>query len=344
MLTSIEDPVIDGFKIHLDGTPDEVRKFVKSFMDSPAAIEFQRNPHGPPGIFICDPSMPLQGLQALGHEGIEKLTQFYTKRDKLEPGVDSAEASDPFRPGHLLILQARPRARFSGGSTALGRLRNQIYHAAVNANLLPKDNSLQFLWVKDFPLFTPNSADPSDPGQGGAAGFSATHHPFTSPKDAYGVDKLATDPLAVIADHYDLVVNGVELGGGSRRVHDARMQRFIMKDVLKMSDERLADFEHLFKVLEVAPPHAGFAIGLDRFVAILTGTESVRDVIAFPKWANGKDPLVGSPSLVTEGQLRPYYLELKEKKKKLKTEEVVDNAVADKNAEDTIEQFKPEEK
>ena len=86
--------------------------------------------------------------------------------------------------------------------------------------------------MTDFPLFTPENG--VDPGQGGSAGFSATHHPFTAPKTAADVDLLLTDPLKAVADHYDLVVNGVELGGGSRRIHSAQMQSFIMVEVLKV--------------------------------------------------------------------------------------------------------------
>ncbi|EHL01077.1 putative Aspartyl-tRNA synthetase, mitochondrial [Glarea lozoyensis 74030] len=123
-------------------------------------------------------------------------------------------------------------------------------------------------------MFTPENG--VDPGQGGRSKFSATHHPFTAPKTAADVDLLISNPLKAKADHYDLVVNGVELGGGSRRIHSAEMQKFVMRDVLKMRDERINDFDHLLKSLAAGcPPHAGFAFGFDRLMAVLCGTDSV---------------------------------------------------------------------
>ena len=107
-------------------------------------------------------------------------------------------------------------------------------------------------------MFSPNS---DDPGQGGSAGFSSTHHPFTAPRSLEDIDLLDTDPLAAKSEHYDLVVNGVELGGGSRRIHDATFQEYILRDILKMSEERLGDFRHLLEVLGAGcPPHAGVAL------------------------------------------------------------------------------------
>jgi len=127
------------------------------------------------------------------------------------------------------------------------------------------------------------------------------------------VDLLLTDPAAVKAEHYDLVVNGVELGGGSRRIHSAAMQQFVLREVLKMSEERLKDFDHLIEVLRAGcPPHAGMALGFDRLIAVMLGKESVRDVIAFPKSGRGEDLLVKSPTRMTEDQLKTYHLKLRE--------------------------------
>lgn len=220
------------------------------------------------------------------------------------------ENQNSLESGDLLVLQARPREPYSGGSTMLGRLRTAIHRAATAEGHIQNDPRHHYLWVTDFPLFTPNTSVPSEePGQGGTSGFSATHHPFTAPKTAADVDLLLTDPLSCVADHYDLVVNGVELGGGSKRIHDAEVQKYIMRHVLKMSEERLADFNHLFEALRSGcPPHAGIALGLDRWVAVLTGRESVRDVIAFPKGGKGEDAMVGSPTLMTKDQQRMYHI------------------------------------
>jgi aspartyl-tRNA synthetase len=228
MMTSLSNPVINSWKIRLNADTSEVRKFLQEFMDSAEGMEAQKNPDGPPGIFIYDPRKPLEGLQAFGFEGLEAIKDRYIE----DYPEDVQEDGEPFTEGDLIILQARPRQRFYGGSTALGRLRTALHKSAVSKGLSPRPTKDEFLWVVDFPLFTPNNG--IDPGQGGTAGFSATHHPFTAPKTAEDVDLLLSDPLAVTADHYDLVLNGVELGGGSRRIHNSEMQQFVMRDILKV--------------------------------------------------------------------------------------------------------------
>lgn len=191
----------------------------------------------------------------------------------------------------------------------MGNLRLALHKAAVKQGLLPPPKGFAFTWITDFPLFSPTVDD--EPGQGGTAGIASTHHPFTAPKTPEDVDILVQDPLLAKADHYDLVVNGVELGGGSRRIHSAQMQEYIMREVLKMSEERIGDFAHLLEVLRAGcPPHAGMALGFDRLVAVMLGRESVRDVIAFPKSGKGEDMLVKSPTRMTEGQLKTYHLQL----------------------------------
>ncbi|KAI9743618.1 MAG: hypothetical protein M1818_002934 [Claussenomyces sp. TS43310] len=304
MLTSLSDPIVEGLTIRLDGNAQDIRAFVKEFMDSSEALDFNVNPDGAPGVFIYDPRQPLQGLQAFGHAGAETLCKTCGLQS------DGIASEDPgLEEGDLLLVQARPNEPHSGGSTALGRLRTAVHRAAVAKGLIRADHSQRFLWITDFPLFTPNND--SDPGQGGTAGFSATHHPFTAPKSAADVDIMFTNPLKAKADHYDLVVNGVELGGGSRRIHDSEVQELVMRDILKMQPERIRDFSHLFEVLRAGcPPHAGIALGLDRLVAVMLGQESVRDVIAFPKSGKGEDLLVGGPSLMTEQQQETYHIKV----------------------------------
>ncbi|EOD52850.1 putative aspartyl-trna synthetase protein [Neofusicoccum parvum UCRNP2] len=289
----LTDPAVDVMRLRVSNDPSETRKFVNEFMDSPAAAPFIANPEGQPGIFIFDTRKPLQGLQPFGFEAAERLEELYQLED-----------------GDLVVIQARKNVPFSGGSTPIGNLRLALHKAAVAKGLVPAAQGFEFLWITDFPLFSPSND--TDPGQGGAAGLSATHHPFTAPKTAEDVSLLATDPSAVRAEHYDIVVNGVELGGGSRRIHDARVQEYIMRDVLKMSEERLQDFRHLLDVLRAGcPPHAGIALGFDRLIAVMLGKESVRDVIAFPKSGKGEDLLVKAPNAVTKEQLETYHLTLK---------------------------------
>jgi aspartyl-tRNA synthetase len=287
---------VDALKIPISTDPKTTRRFISSFLDSPDGKAYLDNPNGQPGIFVGDESQPMQGLGPLGYryvmEGPENLAVEH---------------------GDLLVLQARPSAPLSGGSTTLGNLRLALYKAAISQGLIdpPGAHDFRFIWITDFPLFTPNND--SDPGQGGTAGFSSTHHPFTAPKTPADVDLLLADPSRATAAHYDIVVNGVELGGGSRRIHNAAVQEFIFRDVLKMKTERIEDFRHLLDVLgSGCPPHAGIALGWDRLIAVMRGKESVRDVIAFPKSGRGEDGLVKSPNRVTEEQWDTYHLRLKE--------------------------------
>lgn len=292
----LADPIVEVMKLSVSERPKETRSFVSSFMDSPEALPFVQNPEGQPGIFIFDSRMPLQGLQPFGFEAAEQVEGMLELQD-----------------GDLIGLQARKNAPFSGGSTPIGNLRLALQKAAVKQGLIdaPTTSEFAFTWITDFPLFSPSSD--AEPGQGGSAGISSTHHPFTAPKTPHDVELLLTDPLQVKADHYDLVVNGVELGGGSRRIHNARMQELIMREILKMSDERMKDFQHLLEALRAGcPPHAGIALGFDRLIAVMLNKESVRDVIAFPKSGKGEDMLVKSPTKMTEEQMRTYHLKLRE--------------------------------
>jgi aspartyl-tRNA synthetase len=223
MLTSIENPIIEACKIRLDGDTATVQKFIRDFLDSPDAEEFRNNIAGAPGVFVVDMRRPLEGLQAFGFEGAEALKSFY---------AESQDTNTDFEEGDLLLLQARENLPHTGGSTMFGKLRLAVYKAALAQGLIEPDHGHHFLWITDFPMFTTNNG--SEPGQEGDSGFSATHHPFTAPKTAADVDMLLTDPLKAIADHYDLVLNGVELGGGSRRIHNAEMQKFVMREILKV--------------------------------------------------------------------------------------------------------------
>ena len=192
-------------------------------------------------------------------------------------------------------------ARHSGGSTDLGRIRSK------SIEILPcrqTATDIIFAFVTDFPLFTLSESR-----------LTSTHHPFTAPAPS-DVARLDTEPLSVRANHYDLVVNGIELGGGSVRIHDALMQKHILSDVLKLSSVKLSQFDHLLRVLQSGcPPHAGFALGFDRMMALLCDTPSIRDVIAFPKTASGADLLVASPSTIDSDTLREYHLSLDDGKR-----------------------------
>lgn len=159
---------------------------------------------------------------------------------------------------------------------------------------------LNFLWVCDFPLFTVDR-------ESGKVG--SEHHPFTAPlvEDEDIVSSCDSSRLErVRGQHYDLVVNGVELGGGSVRIHSAQLQELVLRDILKVP---LDEFEHLLKGLRSGcPPHAGIALGFDRLMAVLCRAKSLREVLAFPKSFLGKDLLTGAPSSVTPQELATYHI------------------------------------
>jgi aspartyl-tRNA synthetase len=116
----------------------------------------------------------------------------------------------------------------------LGRARSIIIRHLIEMKALePPANDFKFLWVTDFPLFSPDLYEKSEPGQGGSAGIRSTHHPFTAPQIS-DLSLLAENPLSVKGQHYDLVVNGVELGGGSVRIHDADLQHYVLHDIIRV--------------------------------------------------------------------------------------------------------------
>ena len=162
-------------------------------------------------------------------------------------------------------------------------------------DLRTPENPWAFCWVTDFPLFQWNQEEKR---------WAAEHHPFTAPHPD-DVEFLAKDPGRVRARAYDLVLNGVELGSGSIRIHQAPMQQQIF-ELLGLSAQTIQErFGFLLKAFAYgAPPHGGFALGLDRFVALVTGTSSIRDVIAFPKTSKAVDLVTDAPSPATDGQLK----------------------------------------
>ena len=296
MVTSDDDPVVEMLRIDMQGCePAESQKFFRTFLETSPTAKYTTDKARIPGVALYDPLKPLHGLAAFGHEAAGRVEEEFRPE-----------------PGDILLLWAR-KEPVSGGSTVLGDLRRDIYERAISQGLISAPIGFSPLWIIDFPLFSP--LEDSEPGQGGSAGICSTHHPFTAPKAGQALNaEFFKKPLSIIGDHYDLVINGVELGGGSRRVHHESVQRTIFKDILKLPEERLQNFEHLLGALRVGcPPHAGFALGFDRLMAMLTNCASVRDVIAFPKTAEGEDKLVGSPSRISGSQLRTYHLRVRVK-------------------------------
>ena len=149
----------------------------------------------------------------------------------------------------------------------------------------------ELLWVVDFPLFQHDE----DTGN-----WTFVHHPFTAPLPGHE-DRVEADPANALSQHYDLVWNGWELGSGSIRIHDANMQAAIFRTMALSDEEAESKFGYLLEALRMgAPPHGGFAMGLDRFVALLAGEPNIREIVAFPKVSSGSDPLTGAPTELPE--------------------------------------------
>jgi aspartyl-tRNA synthetase len=190
----------------------------------------------------------------------------------------------------------------------LGKIR--LYCADIlkaQGKLTLPSNQFNFLWVVDFPLLSFDKEQNR---------WYSTHHPFTAPV-AEDIPLLQTEPRKVRGQHYDVVVNGVELGGGSIRIHQPDVQKTIFEEVLKIpADETKSRFGYLLEAFRFgAPPHGGIALGFDRMMAILCGTASIRDVIAFPKTAKGTCLMTESPAPVSARQLRDLHIEMKAAKK-----------------------------
>jgi aspartyl-tRNA synthetase len=170
----------------------------------------------------------------------------------------------------------------------LGAARLEI---GKRCNLI-NENEWKFVWVVDAPMF-----EPTDNG-----GWTAVHHPFTGPKPEY-VSTFKSDPASALAYAYDIVLNGTELGGGSIRIHDKNIQKDVFTVIGLSDEEAQSKFGFLLEAFNYGPPpHGGIALGLDRVCALLTHSDSIREVIAFPKTASGGDPLTGAPTPITPAQ------------------------------------------
>lgn len=224
-----------------------------------------------------------------GYELQSPIVKFFTEDELKQIALrTNAQAGDV-----LLFVADKPALVHH----VLGKLR---LHIAKKFNLI-EENSYKFLWVIDFPMFEWDDKSKR---------FKATHHPFTMPHRE-DWDKLESDRANIKTYAYDVILNGIELGGGSIRVHNMELQRKIFK-ALDIDDATAKErFGFLLEALELgAPPHGGIALGLDRVVMLLSNTESIRDVIAFPKNQAAICPLTSAPSGVDEDQLEELFIKL----------------------------------
>ncbi|XP_030428025.1 aspartate--tRNA ligase, mitochondrial isoform X1 [Gopherus evgoodei] len=182
----------------------------------------------------------------------------------------------------------------------LGNMRLESANLLELRGLVLRDpTAFHFLWVVDFPLFLHKEENPAE--------LESAHHPFTAPHPS-DTSLLYSEPAKVRSQHYDLVLNGSEIGGGSIRIHNAEQQRFVLETVLKEDPELLS---HLLEALKSgAPPHGGIALGLDRLICLVAGAPSIRDVIAFPKSFKGRDLMSNAPDYITPEELEPYHIQV----------------------------------
>jgi len=193
------------------------------------------------------------------------------------------------KPGDAIFFAAGDRV---SSLNLLGAVRLEI---GKRCNLIATDK-WEFLWVVDAPMFEQVEAGNS------ASGWTAVHHPFTGPKPEFA-ESFDKDPAAALAYAYDIVLNGNEIGGGSIRIHDRKMQARVFDVIGLTKAEAESKFGFLLEAFNYGPPpHGGIALGLDRLCALLSGAESIREVIAFPKTASGGDPLTGAPTPITAPQ------------------------------------------
>jgi aspartyl-tRNA synthetase len=227
--------------------------------------------------------------------GAKGIAYILVNADGTLGGPVSKNISDSEQAGIAALVGAKvgDAIFFAAGDRAssqqlLGAARLEI---GKRCNLI-NENEWKFVWVVDAPMF-----EPTDNG-----GWTAVHHPFTGPKPEY-VSTFKSDPATALAYAYDIVLNGTELGGGSIRIHDKNIQKDVFTVIGLSDEEAQSKFGFLLEAFNYGPPpHGGIALGLDRVCALLTHSDSIREVIAFPKTASGGDPLTGAPTPITPAQ------------------------------------------
>ncbi len=235
----------------------------------------------------------LAWIKVEGGEWKSPIVKFFSEAEKkaLTDKLSIAE-------GDLILFGAD---QWTAACEVLGLVRTRCAEYLEKLGKLKRDPAvLDFHWVVDFPLLR---RDPEHPN------LVASHHPFTAPVEE-DVDLLGREPQKVRGQHYDLVLNGVELGGGSIRIHQGEVQDKLFREILKLpGDVVTSRFGYMVEALKFgAPPHGGIALGFDRLMALLLGHDSIRDVIAFPKNARGQDVMSGAPAEATPKQLREVHI------------------------------------
>ncbi len=247
---------------------------------------------------------PQIGAKGLVYARVEEDGNVKSSVDKFYSQEVLQQMKEAFgaKPGDLILI-------LSGDDAMKTRRQLSELRLEMGSRLGLRDKDrFACLWVVDFPLFEWSAED---------GRFYAMHHPFTSPKPE-DIPLLDTDPGAVRANAYDMVINGVEVGGGSIRIHDSALQDKMLRLLGFTEEQAQAQFGFLMNAFKYgAPPHGGLAYGLDRWVSLFAGLDSIRDCIAFPKNNSGRDVMLGAPSVIDDAQLDELNLkvELKEEEK-----------------------------
>jgi len=240
---------------------------------------------------------PQVGAQGLIYCKCNADGTFKSSVDKFFSQEDLAKWAEKMgaKAGDLMLLMA-------GETDKVRKQTNELRLEVASILGLRNPEVFAPLWVIDFPLLEWDEETER---------YHAMHHPFTSPKPN-DIDKLDTDPAAVRANAYDLVLNGSEIGGGSIRIHDKELQRLMFKHLGFTEEEAKDQFGFLMNAFEYgAPPHGGIAFGFDRLCSLFGGQESIRDFIAFPKNNSGRDVMIDAPAKIDQAQLDELYLKLK---------------------------------
>ena len=275
-ITFIKDSVLKNGVVNAIVIPNSASHFTRKEIDK--CTEFVRN-------LKASGLMYIKMEEELSGSIVKNLTD--TEKEELIKALDLKKEDIAF-----LVV-----GEYKIVKNALGALRCKI---AKDLNLIKKSD-YKLLWVTDFPTFEYSEEEKR---------FVACHHPFTSPKDE-DVDKLLTDKEHCYSKAYDIVINGYEAGGGSIRIHDEKIQKK-MFEALELSQEDIEEkFGFFVEALQYGtPPHGGLALGLDRLTMLLTETENIRDVIAFPKTASASDLMSDCPNFVSEKQLEELKIEI----------------------------------
>lgn len=289
LLTDVGDIVAtSGFKVFASAV--EQGKVVKAIC-APGGSEFSRSKIDSLNKLAIDSGAKGLAWISFSPEGEVKgpIAKFFSE-EEIGALREATGAAD----GDLIVFVADER---DVANEVLGVIR-----LALADELDIERSGFDMLWVVDFPLFKYDAE---------GARWAANHHPFTRPFDE-DIELLATDPGAVLSYSYDLILNGLEIGGGTLRIHTPELQLEILKTIGLDEEEAKSQFGFLLEALSFgAPPHGGIALGLDRLIMVLANKDSIREVIAFPKTSSGSDPMTQAPSSVSARQLKEAHIAIR---------------------------------